>query len=83
MVMGNNDKIYRAFIYMKEWIQNLNKNVANGSSMWKALVSAFFIVGNFLAWRIGNGTKVKLGVDPWIGRKGVFRLSSELILVMR
>jgi hypothetical protein len=46
------------------------------STHYKALVQAFPINGRWLVWKMGNGEKVRVGVDPWIG---YFRLLEILI----
>jgi hypothetical protein len=55
---------------IEAWIRIPVKRHLNGSIFWKTLVSSFPLVGSFLWW-IGNGRKVKLGLVPWIGRKGM------------
>jgi len=39
------------------------KNIKNASNQSKALVLAFPVIGNFLAWKVGNGTRGRLGTD--------------------
>jgi hypothetical protein len=36
----------------------------NGSIVWKALVATFPQDGNWTIWKIGNGSKVRIGEDP-------------------
>jgi len=33
--------------------------------MWKDVLNAFEVVGNGLAWRVGFGTLLRIGRDPW------------------
>jgi hypothetical protein len=48
---------------MLDWIINPRKSIENVSNQWKALVLDFTIIGNHLAWKVGNGRKVRIGVD--------------------
>lgn len=43
------------------------------------MVLAFPLVGNWLVWKVGRGTKVKVGEDPWIGCGEDFRLTVRVI----
>jgi hypothetical protein len=35
--------------------------------MWKVVLKAFEVVGNGLAWRVGYGNLIRIGLDPWVG----------------
>lgn len=35
----------------------------------KAVVSAFQVIENNLVWKVGNGRKLQIGEDPWLGCK--------------
>lgn len=37
------------------------------------------MVGEGLAWKVGNGEKLRIGIDPWVGWRENFRLPPELI----
>ena len=37
--------------------------------------SAFYLVGKWVSWKIGNVINVRIGEDPWIGCKGNYKLS--------
>jgi len=50
------------------------------SSVCKALLHSLPHIRNHLAWRINDGTKVCIGLDPWIEGGGRFQLPRELIL---
>lgn len=39
----------------------------DASNQWKALVLAFLDNGNHLAWMVGDGSQVKLGVNAIMG----------------
>jgi hypothetical protein len=51
--------------------------------VWKALVEAFPLVGDWVVWKIGDGKKVRVGEDPWLGAGNYFRLSPPLIQSLR
>ena len=36
-------------------------------------------MGQWLGWKIGNGTQVAIGIDPFIGGKDNYKLSGLLI----
>ena len=62
-----------------EWIRKRDKTYKNGSIGWKALVLAFPLVGNSLAWLVGNGRKIIVGEDPWSGARERYKLSEGLV----
>jgi len=57
--------IYRGSIL--EWIINEKKKKFMCSIMWKEVIHSFEVVGEGLAWCIGNGSKVHIGSHPWLG----------------
>lgn len=65
--------------YWEDWICNPVKKYTQGSSLWKAIVLSFPLVGSFLAWKVGDGKKVRLGADPWIDGQGLYHLSDDVI----
>ena len=62
-----------------EWIRSPVKKKKNISIYWKAVLWAFDIIGIFLVWKIGNGTVVHIGLDPWIGCKWRHALPSSML----
>ena len=58
---------YLAPKMVEEWIRNPKKTHAGGSVIWKAVVKSFNLIGPNLAWNVGNGRCVWIGVDPWVG----------------
>ena len=48
-----------------DWIRWDSKHSRGGSIIWKALIQAFKVIGNGLAWRVGNGQQFIIGKDPW------------------
>ena len=41
--------------------------MGGASIIWKALVQAYDLIGTGLVWRVGSGSRVRLGMDPWVG----------------
>lgn len=46
--------------------------------VWKALMTSYPHIFNWLAWKVGDGRQVILGKDPFIGGDKVYKFSSEL-----
>ena len=46
---------------MIEWIRNPQKSYRGGSVLWKAIIKSFSLIGDNLAWRVGNGALVRMG----------------------
>jgi len=53
------------------------------SNIWKAIVQPFPLVGNWMAWNVGNGVKVRIGADPWVGSGEEHILSEELVVTLQ
>ena len=49
------------------WVRRLEKVWRGGSIFWKAIIKSFTLISETLAWRVGDGTSVRLGMDPWPG----------------
>jgi hypothetical protein len=58
---------YICLNFVEEWIRRPIKDALNCTIIWKSLVKSFSVVGKGLAWRVGKGTKVRIGQDPWSG----------------
>ena len=51
-----------------DWIRDMgSKKPPNGSIIWKELCKSFSLISEGTVWKVRDGTKVKIGVDPWIG----------------
>jgi hypothetical protein len=61
------------------WIRSQQKSIKGASVIWKAIINAFPVIENGLAWKIGNGQCFRLGKDPWPGSEGQHILSDQLI----
>jgi hypothetical protein len=61
------------------WLRSQQKSIKGASVIWKAIINAFPIIENGLAWKIGNDQRFRLGKDPWPGSEGQHLLSDQLI----
>jgi hypothetical protein len=61
------------------WIRSQQKSKKGASVIWKAILNAFPLIENGLAWKLGNGHRFRLGKDPWPGSEGKHILSEQLI----
>jgi len=64
---------------IEAWIRKPVKSRQGISVVWKAVLKSFSIISNKLAWKIGNGEKVRIGVDPWPGSSPHHLLNPRLI----
>lgn len=60
---------------LEEWIHSPWKDSTNASVIWKVTIVSFKLVEEGLAWQVGNGEKIRLGIDPWVGCNETFALS--------
>ena len=58
---------YLAPNLVEYWIRNPNKSHSGGSVIRKVMVQSFCVLESKLAWNVGNGRKLRVGEDPWIG----------------
>lgn len=65
------------------WIRRGCSRLKGASNMWNGFTSAFQILVEWLAWKVGNGLHVLLGVDPIIGGPSQFKFSWELGVFLR
>jgi len=65
--------------YFEDWIKMPNKSILNTSNFWHDFVKSYPWMGSWLSWRIGNGKKIQLGIDPFIGGEEFYKLSNPLI----
>jgi hypothetical protein len=64
---------------VEEWICRPVKVATQCTIIWKALINSFQVVGEGLAWKVGNGQRVRIGVDPWPGSERGHILPQQLI----
>ena len=66
-----------------EWIRRPQKCHKGGSVIWKAVIKSFNVIEDALMWKVGNVRRVRVGIDPWLGSDGHFRLSKQLVASLR
>ena len=49
------------------WIKLPQKSHRGGSIFWKAIIKSFHLIEIHLAWNVGDGSSVRIGLDPWPG----------------
>ena len=49
---------------MDQWFRCRNKSTRNVSIIWKAMINAYDIIGDWMAWRISNGKMICIGKYP-------------------
>jgi hypothetical protein len=52
---------------IEDWIRRPQKAPSTSSIIWKAMISSFSVVGDSLAWKVGKGNRLRIGIDPWPG----------------
>ncbi|XP_058208121.1 uncharacterized mitochondrial protein AtMg00310-like [Rhododendron vialii] len=46
---------------------------ANPLWAWCSVLAGRIILQNGIRWRVGNGTSIKVALDPWLSRTGSFK----------
>eukprot|EP00253_Pinus_taeda_P025786 PITA_25786 len=64
---------------LEDWIRSQEKRKKNVSVVWKAMVEAFSVIEQGLAWKIGDGRHCMIGRDPWVGCNEAYALSPGLL----
>eukprot|EP00253_Pinus_taeda_P006377 PITA_06377 len=73
---------YHKYIWPQDtmdWVRLPSWQKTGISSVWKALLHSLPIIRDNLVWRINDGSRARLGLDPWIGSGGSHILSQDLI----
>ena len=73
---------YHKYIWplqLMDWVRLPRWSKIGISSVWKALLHSLPIIRNNLTWRINDGSKARIGLDPWTGGGDWHHLLRELI----
>jgi len=68
---------------LEDWIRNPRKEHGGGSIIWKAVIKSFHVLDSHLAWDVGNGGRLRIGEDPWVGCEQQHILPRPLIEQLR
>jgi len=63
-----------------DWIRRPNWNRQGIFAIWRAILNAMPLIRDGLLWRIGNGSSVCIGIDPWPGSGITHNLPEGLVL---
>ena len=84
LVLHNNGLWHRVLIskYLKQysiasWLRVKNFSTQQVSVFWKGFIHTLPWIGKHLAWHVGNGKDILLGIDPIIGTQPYPELSSD------
>ena len=47
------------------------------------MIKSFVVIEENLVWKVGDGRGVQVGMDPWLGCNGRFRLTDPLVDSLR
>ena len=47
-----------------EWVRHQQKSHRGGSIFWKAIIKSFHLIEDHLAWKVGDGSSVRISLDP-------------------
>jgi hypothetical protein len=69
------DSLWRRIIVKKyiapnsllDWIRSEGKSIKNATNHCKAHISTFAVLGDHLAWKVGDGAKIKNGANAIMG----------------
>ena len=64
---------------IEDWIRRPRNTHTRGSIIWKAVVKSFSLIESNLSWDVGNGEKVLVGKDPWLGSEQLHVFPEEVI----
>jgi hypothetical protein len=72
-------KKYLKGIYLTSWLCKEEYKFQVASFIWKIFMGSLPIIKQWLAWSIGCGKQIMIGLDPFIRCNASFRLSDSLI----
>lgn len=73
-------KKYLKGVEVVSWLQKKHTSFPSASIIWKNIFYVLPIVKNWVAWKVGSGLRVLLGLVPFIGVGSGYRLSDGLLV---
>lgn len=49
----------------EDWLRSPSKNILNNVILLEPIGVSFPLVGSSLAWQVGDGKRIKIGIDLW------------------
>jgi hypothetical protein len=68
---------------IEKWFRQGRKNWNGTSNFWRALTSSVNIISDWLVWKPGSGRDIRIGVDPMVGSHSFYKLSENLLLLLK
>ena len=65
-----------------DWLRKKSFSSRNVSLIWRGFLQVLPWMGMHLAWQVGNGDSILLGIDPIVGSHSTFSLPEELRLYL-
>ena len=69
---------YLKNISVIDWLRNKRFSTRRVSIIWRGFLETLPWLGSFLAWQVGDGKDITIGVDPIIGAHSSYILPEEL-----
>ena len=74
---------YLALDSVEDLVRAPEKSRVGGSVIWEAVVNSFSMIESNLAWNIGDGRRLRIGEDPWIGSAHRHLLPKWMVAALR
>ena len=69
---------YMKNMLIQNWFRNKDFRFNNTSRIWMGFINTLKWIGQGLTWQVGQGTEVRVGVDPIVGLGSSYILPYEL-----
>lgn len=66
-------------ISMDGWLRTPAKKFKTSSVVLKATLNSFDLIVEDISWKVWDGRRLGVGVDPWVGCSEVFFLPRDLL----
>jgi len=72
-------KKYMKGVKVTKWLRKEMEGYSIASLLWRNLITASPIIKGWLAWEVGSGNQIHVGMDPFIGGGSFYKLSDPLL----